>query len=1106
MVSSIGNTHHQHHPTTLVRNSHHNNGVEIFAGCKATVRRKIAKFNAEKWSVKEVYQWLSGIIGDSNCIYFKQSVMDGKQLVDVDTDSIEKMGVKSEYSRKAIMKAISHLKFYSFDLFHTNLQKLAMDTVLSIDNFLQIVSKASNVFIEPLYSNYFSQMLGRIFRALSEVYDRVVTLNFWLDRRPFVDKSRFSEFRCCLSQHCGDMINSINNPKNSKYFFPDVFIEAANSLHDICQKIIHDNDPCVIYTMKLERVRIRRTLQDGNNWGFDVGISPTGINTVTDVLPNEYDAVVTRRIVAPKLEPGDEILQVNDTCVVGWKFNELVKKLNDEIYIRHSTTHAHDNSFSPPKPSTLPRITGAASSGSNNFECVLLVCRHSLRDYDQQQNTPVAAIRPPKILLPLPSESPSDYDWKPENQAIRKSSTSFVSGLGPDENLRNFKQTTAKMLLTTTDSMKRIGRRTDATLLKRARSSSIGTDNTALSSISSSSSASFLSRNAGVGHSFSRMRRSCFLGNNEVPTNANKELESNNMHSDTLIPSAFPSLMPDGSFLETLIALLEGPFANGDLLFSENEALSPTEARLSESSTWFRLLSALNFKSRSSIGSFGILSPWKVDTAEESLGIRSASQIHSPVSPNDYETSGTEYLTGNKGQISVVIPSDETVYGEYFPLGPNTHIGGSNRCRRKGQTLLIDPNAITYSTVEAILSEPETNKPLNTPPICSGWRRSTSEGVENDVGQYHSLLSTSAADPDWWTAPQSTDITGLRLEKRMHLESGGSAASILDSPLSTIHAKIARFFGSSGTGNTEIGTPTSTTIPHSVTTPILRSPFVTDSSTNAFLNQQQLRTPTAITSTPLTPTARLSHEFLSLFFPSAIVSQTSKEKDVLPPSTQSVSFDASLASVGAVSAAVVSNNPKAILSIGQPGKTANKSPLPASISSTFDFSPLKPRISTKSSSSKTVDLFQSPAIEIELPPQTPSSLASSHTINDFRSVCLRADIKSISTHRIRQQNDRLAPLAEPDADDLEENVALKYDEITAQNAGQFEAVNSGEPSKSKTARSDFLHRCKAKKSRSSKEKSVPRTTSSAGQLFSQFLSRFSTRRKTRGGSEKSTIK
>ena len=59
MVSSIGNTH-QHHPTTLVRNSHHNNGVEIFAGCKATVRRKIAKFNAEKWSVKEVYQWLSG--------------------------------------------------------------------------------------------------------------------------------------------------------------------------------------------------------------------------------------------------------------------------------------------------------------------------------------------------------------------------------------------------------------------------------------------------------------------------------------------------------------------------------------------------------------------------------------------------------------------------------------------------------------------------------------------------------------------------------------------------------------------------------------------------------------------------------------------------------------------------------------------------------------------------------------------------------------------------------------------------------------------------------------------------------------------------------------
>lgn len=103
-----------------------------------------------------------------------------------------------------------------------------------------------------------------------------------------------------------------------------------------------------------------------------------------------------------------KILVTGYICVLSllpYMVFKFTKSEGIKVKLSHSTTHAHDNSFSPPKPSTLPRITGAASSGSNNFECVLLVCRHSLRDYDQQQNTPVAAIRPPKILLPLPSES-----------------------------------------------------------------------------------------------------------------------------------------------------------------------------------------------------------------------------------------------------------------------------------------------------------------------------------------------------------------------------------------------------------------------------------------------------------------------------------------------------------------------------------------------------------------------------------------------------------------------------------------------------------------------------------------------------------------------------
>lgn len=63
---------------------------------------------------------------------------------------------------------------------------------------------------------------------------------------------------------------------------------------------------------------------------------------------------------------------------------------------------------------------------------------------------------------------------------------------------------------------------------------------------------------------------------------------------------------------------------------------------------------------------------------------------------------------------------------------------------------------------------------------------------EADV-HYLNVAPPSANDTEW-SAPPVQDITGVRMLKRIHLESSSSAISNVDSPLSALHTKITRFF------------------------------------------------------------------------------------------------------------------------------------------------------------------------------------------------------------------------------------------------------------------------------------------------------------------------
>uniref|UniRef100_A0A915D6Q4 PH domain-containing protein n=1 Tax=Ditylenchus dipsaci TaxID=166011 RepID=A0A915D6Q4_9BILA len=108
---------------------------------------------------------------------------------------------------------------------------------------------------------------------------------------------------------------------------------------------------------------------------------------------------------------------------------------------------------------------------------------------------------------------------------------------------------------------------------------------------------------------------------------------------------------------------------------------------------------------------------------------------------------------------------------------------------------------------------------------------------ESEIDMLHIPVSPSIHDEDWDAPAQ--DITGLRVVKRAHLESGSSIErSIVDSPLSTIQAKITKFFYGDTTlsASSTIHEPRSSTLTLDkvVAVPECRTPANTSQS-NEFL-------------------------------------------------------------------------------------------------------------------------------------------------------------------------------------------------------------------------------------------------------------------------------
>uniref|UniRef100_A0A1I8B061 PDZ domain-containing protein n=1 Tax=Meloidogyne hapla TaxID=6305 RepID=A0A1I8B061_MELHA len=191
------------------------------------------------------------------------------------------------------------------------------------NEILEAVSIATSIINNSSNASMHIEVLNNVLGALASTYENTIRLIFWLERNPFVGNKKYAKMRNNLATYIDEMVDCVNNPNNPKFFsVPQLLIERAKLIQQVCNEIIHLPDPSILYTAFLDRVTIRRPATA--DWGFEIGRTCLGINLITRVDYNSPSAF------PDKFDVGDEILEINGQSVIGWKRTSLLRRLNEK--------------------------------------------------------------------------------------------------------------------------------------------------------------------------------------------------------------------------------------------------------------------------------------------------------------------------------------------------------------------------------------------------------------------------------------------------------------------------------------------------------------------------------------------------------------------------------------------------------------------------------------------------------------------------------------------------------------------------------------------------------------------------------------------------------
>ncbi|KAK9503331.1 hypothetical protein O3M35_011928 [Rhynocoris fuscipes] len=325
----------------------------------------MAYVNVAEWKPDQVTEWLKGL--DNSVLGYIHSFLNnqvnGQQLLSFGPNDLDHLGIYKIGHQEIILEGIEHLRNIHYELDRENLQLLAM----------RLSCLARSLHNELCHSHTDAQRLStQILADIATIVSSVKPLIAWLDRPGFSGQLEYQATRSEVLKlalrmaTCGQRDRFAETPVSD---MKDASAKLAKLADSIVQEM---TDPLILQPASLDLATVKKRSSD--DLGFYIVPSFRGAHQISDLKLN------SAAHQSGKIEPGDEIIQINYQTVVGWDVKHVTNlfaesptevlltlkkrprhtKVYGQIYVKpyrlpskKRATHSH--AFAP-RPEMLTRL------------------------------------------------------------------------------------------------------------------------------------------------------------------------------------------------------------------------------------------------------------------------------------------------------------------------------------------------------------------------------------------------------------------------------------------------------------------------------------------------------------------------------------------------------------------------------------------------------------------------------------------------------------------------------------------------------------------------------------------------------------------------------
>ncbi|KAG8235047.1 hypothetical protein J437_LFUL017344 [Ladona fulva] len=306
----------------------------------------MAYVNVAEWKPEQVTEWLKGL--DSVILQyvhaFLSNEVSGRQLLNLQPDDLEKLGVNKLGHQELILEAVEYLQNFHYELDRENLQLLA----------LRLSCQAHSLHNELRNQSDTQQVTTQTLADVASVIKAVKPLACWLDRPPFSAPHQWAAYGERKTQLLKLGVEVATCAQRGRFAERPAgeIRTAAAKIASLADEIIRKvPDPLILQPASLELATVRK--RAGDDLGFFILPSFHGVHQIGEI---KFQSPAHQ---CEKIEEGDEIVQVNYQTVVGWQRNKVVRLLEEsptEVFLTLKKRPRHTSVYGQIyiKPYRLP--------------------------------------------------------------------------------------------------------------------------------------------------------------------------------------------------------------------------------------------------------------------------------------------------------------------------------------------------------------------------------------------------------------------------------------------------------------------------------------------------------------------------------------------------------------------------------------------------------------------------------------------------------------------------------------------------------------------------------------------------------------------------------